>query len=299
VINIITRNASDTRGPLADVSDGDFRRTAQLRYGTAVGQDGFLRLYAQGFEQGDSRPYSPNITDSDAWRGAQGGFRFDDRLAGGAFTAQGDIYRNVIDDQQGSLWGDDLQLRYAKPTGEQSSIEALVYYSRDERTAPQLFEKRDSLDLQLQDNIQADARNAVVWGGEVRVWRETYESQDILAFQKPTTDIVLASLFAQDEFAISPDLKLTAGLKLEESSYSGFEWLPNARLAWRYDRDGLGGGLARGAHPGPDRTRARGSGRARAVAELRVRDPDRLRDGLARPADDPGVGLHFGLLQSL
>jgi iron complex outermembrane receptor protein len=79
----------------------------------------------------------------------------------------------------------------------------------------------------------------VVWGGEVRVWRETYDSQSLLAFQNPTTDIVLGSIFAQDEFALTPRLKLTAGLKLEESSYSGFEWLPTVRAAWRYNDNGL------------------------------------------------------------
>jgi iron complex outermembrane receptor protein len=240
VINIITRNAADSKGLLFDVSAGDFNQTAQLRYGVQLSENASLRVYAQGFHQQDTRASVSTDFDADAWRGAQGGFRFDGRIAGGVLTAQGDAYRNVIkEDTQGSLWGGDLQARFTRPLGDQQSIEALVYYSRDERTAPSLFERRDSWDLQLQHNIQANAQNAVVWGGEVRVWRETYASQDFLAFQTPTTDIVLGSVFAQDELSLTPRLKLTAGIKLEESSYSGFEWLPTVRVAWRYNDSGL------------------------------------------------------------
>ncbi len=239
VINIITRSAADSRGLLLDVSGGDFNHTGQIRFGTQLGQDTALRVYAQGFEQSDTHSFDPNGFGGDAWRGAQGGFRLDGRLGQGAYTFQGDGYRNVVSDEQGSLWGGDLQARYSRPLGAGSSFEALAYFARDERTAPSLFEKRDSFDLQLQHNFQADARDAVVWGGEVRVWRETYVSQDILAFSKPTTDIVLASVFAQDERALTPNLKLTAGIKLENSSYTGFEWLPNLRLAWRYADNAL------------------------------------------------------------
>ena len=36
----------------------------------------------------------------------------------------------------------------------------------------------------------------------------------------------------QDRFTLAPNLSLTAGIKLERSSFSGVELLPNVRLAW-------------------------------------------------------------------
>jgi iron complex outermembrane receptor protein len=41
-----------------------------------------------------------------------------------------------------------------------------------------------------------------------------------------------ANLFAQDEMALGEDLRLTAGLKIEDNNYTGVEVLPTLRLAW-------------------------------------------------------------------
>jgi iron complex outermembrane recepter protein len=49
----------------------------------------------------------------------------------------------------------------------------------------------------------------------------------------------LWNLFAQDEFPLSPALRLTLGVKAEHNSYTGLEWLPNARLAWQTAPDQL------------------------------------------------------------
>jgi iron complex outermembrane receptor protein len=252
IINIITRRASQSQGLLVDAGGGDFRRNAEVRYGTKVGETA-ISLYAQGFDQPQTKAADPNDSTSDAFRGAQGGFRLDSKVLGGALDVQGDVYRNVIADGFGSLWGGDVQGRYSHALSDTSNLEVMAYYARDERTAPELFERRDSFDVQLQDTLQVGDRNAVVWGGEVRVWRETYVSQNLLAFATPTTDIVLASVFAQDELALRSDLKLTLGMKLEESSYSGFEWLPSVRLAWRFtDTNLLWGAISRSVRT-PDR----------------------------------------------
>jgi iron complex outermembrane recepter protein len=39
-------------------------------------------------------------------------------------------------------------------------------------------------------------------------------------------------VFAQDVVSLTPDLKLTVGLKLEDNSYSGGDLMPNFRIAW-------------------------------------------------------------------
>src|SRR3546814_14204763 len=41
------------------------------------------------------------------------------------------------------------------------------------------------------------------------------------------------NIFAQDEMQLGDDLALTAGVKLERSSFSGLEILPNLRVAWQ------------------------------------------------------------------
>lgn len=46
-------------------------------------------------------------------------------------------------------------------------------------------------------------------------------------------------MYAQDTISLSPTLDLIAGLKLEDNSYTGLEYLPSARLAWRPDASSL------------------------------------------------------------
>ena len=46
-------------------------------------------------------------------------------------------------------------------------------------------------------------------------------------------------MYVQDEVSLAPGLKGTVGLRLEHNSYTGLEWLPNARLAWHPSADSL------------------------------------------------------------
>jgi iron complex outermembrane receptor protein len=48
-----------------------------------------------------------------------------------------------------------------------------------------------------------------------------------------------ASLFAQDEVALSETLRLTLGARVERNDYTGNEFLPSARLAWKLAPDHL------------------------------------------------------------
>lgn len=253
VINIITRRAGDSQGVLADVTGGDFRRAAQLRYGLKLNEDTALKVFAQGFNQTQTKAFNPDDTTSDAWRGVQGGLRLDGRIGAAAYTLQSDLYRNVLSRTLGSLWGGDAEGRYTRAFADGSSLEILGYFARDERTATALFEKRDTFDLQAQHTFRALGVHDIVVGGEFRLWRETYVSQDILAFAKPSTSILLGSALVQDQVSLRNDLKLTLGMKLEDSSYSGFEWLPNVRLAWTVTPDNLLWGAVSRSVRTPDR----------------------------------------------
>ena len=51
-------------------------------------------------------------------------------------------------------------------------------------------------------------------------------------FLPGTLNLRWANLFAQDEIALRDNLRLTAGLKIEDNNYTGVEVLPTLRLAW-------------------------------------------------------------------
>jgi iron complex outermembrane receptor protein len=54
-----------------------------------------------------------------------------------------------------------------------------------------------------------------------------------LAFLPARRDLTLANVFMQDEIELRKNLMLTLGLKLERNNYTGLEYLPNLRLAWK------------------------------------------------------------------
>jgi iron complex outermembrane receptor protein len=54
-----------------------------------------------------------------------------------------------------------------------------------------------------------------------------------LAFLPADRSLLWANLFAQDEIVLEDNLRLTLGTKFENNYYTGTEFLPSARLAWK------------------------------------------------------------------
>jgi iron complex outermembrane receptor protein len=54
----------------------------------------------------------------------------------------------------------------------------------------------------------------------------------IVAFLPARENQTWLSVFAQDEIALKENLFLTLGARIERNDYTGYEFLPNARLAW-------------------------------------------------------------------
>jgi iron complex outermembrane receptor protein len=72
-----------------------------------------------------------------------------------------------------------------------------------------------------------------IWGGEYRHSKEAFYSQSIFSFANPVTHLDVENLFVQDSFRLLDSLKLTTGIKIENSSYSNVDFMPDLRLAWQ------------------------------------------------------------------
>jgi iron complex outermembrane receptor protein len=85
-----------------------------------------------------------------------------------------------------------------------------------------------------------------IWGAEYRRSKEYFESLNIFGFANPVTDLHIQNLFAQDSFQLLDRLKVTTGIKIENSSYSNVDFMPDLRLAWQVtDSDMLWASVAR------------------------------------------------------
>lgn len=257
VINIITRSAKDTQGGLAVAGGGNVDEDFGLRYGGKLGPDGHYRVYAKYFERFETRTASDRPKD-DAWHKSQVGFRADWSHGGDTLTVHGDAYEGsegqplpgtiaitglALPLGTISLSGANLTGHWTHALAGGSTVSLLAYVDHTERTVPPSFaETLDVADLQFQHSLQPIGIHSVVWGAEYRHSWDRVAPATFLAFTPPRPFIAFlperlqqswSSLFAQDEITLRKDLRLTLGARLERNDYTGTEFLPSLRLAWK------------------------------------------------------------------
>jgi len=237
VINIITRASGETQGGLVDAAVGDHRRELGLRYGGKVSDSLTWRVYARGVAD-DANRTAAGLSAHDDWSRAQGGFRVDWAARDAdLLTLQGDAFRGS-ESQAGAgdenIAGRNLMARWSHTAPSGSQLQVQAYYDRAERATEGGGGKFtvNTYNIDAQDSFTLGERNLVVWGGGLRASRYRISGTPTFFFTPASGSLNLASLFAQDTITLTPTLRLTAGLKIEDDPYVSAEPLPNLRLAW-------------------------------------------------------------------
>jgi len=255
VINVITRSTQDTQGALAAAGRGSRESDAALRYGGTMGTDGSYRVYGTYLDRGHTSTANGSEV-NDAWHNGQVGFRADWNRPGDQFTALANAYRGQLSQPEpGELVitfepapalgnvttsGENLTARWSHTLQSGGNFSAQTYYDRTERTVPPLFsESLDIFDLQLQHSLQPLGIHTPVWGAQFRYDMDHTTNSDRVALLPASVNQKWASLFGQDEVALSKDLRATLGIRVERNDYTGYEFLPSARLAWKFTSDNL------------------------------------------------------------
>ncbi len=235
VINITTRDARETIGGLIRATYGTRSRTAGARYGFALGDDAALRVYGNAFAR-DGLPdgLGPDVDDSIA--GYRVGLRSDVGLGGSTLTLQGDYFEDEKDQRpRDGDRGGNLTLRWQGDLDERSALQVQAYYDHFRRRFVGARDALETLDLEAQYNRSAGAHQ-IVAGFGVRTTRDEFaNTANIFGLTPASRRLWIWSAFAQDRVALSDRLSLIAGIKLERSSLSGIEVLPNLRIAWHPD----------------------------------------------------------------
>ena len=239
VINVITRASSETQGGLVVAKAGDFLQRGAVRYGGRAGDDGTYRAYALGFSQGHTE-LADGTNAHDDWHGRQAGFRADLRALGGAVTLQGDAYENRIDDPSGRRSGSNVLARWTRALSERSSLDVQAYYDQQNRSdtaaagQPGIStEQVRTFDFQAEQTFTAGAHRAV-WGFGHRSWHDDFvNTLNGFVLDPRSQSVTLTNVYAQDTVSLSADVTLTGGLKLEYSSFSGWDVMPSVRAGWQ------------------------------------------------------------------
>lgn len=250
VINVITKKSTETLGTLVNAGVGSHEPLMlNGRYGGIL-SDGFTyRLYAK---KHDLDPLENNGTSKAVGNSEMehGGFRFDYEInQDHDLTVQGDIYRSESNKiirlsttdvrdhiSRVETEGGNLLARWNTKLSPDSELTVQGYYDRTERDDLLLGDVRQTWDLDVSHQFKLGSAQDVVWGGGYRYSRDKSMDGLVTYLTESSRDDELYNLFLQDQFSLCDDqLLLTVGVKYEHNDYTGSEWQPNIRAAWKFN----------------------------------------------------------------
>jgi iron complex outermembrane recepter protein len=248
VINILTKNARDTRSTMVTAIGGNVEQAALgLRYG--AGTDKFAyRFWGKGFTRGPQ--YHSDGNNFDDWERGQLGFRADwapnsrdsISVSGGAYSVKAGSRLAIStysppamfnSQANADFFGQNMVAGWHRSFQSGANLEFRAYFDRTDRRDLNYREVRDTFDFDFISHLPAGA-NDLSWGVGVR------KSPSRFYQTVPTVDFIphedtysIYSGFLQDTLTLVPaHLNATFGSKLEHNSYSGFEYQPSVRLTF-------------------------------------------------------------------
>jgi len=237
VINVITRPASDTQGVHALGRAGASGSEATVRYGGTLGGNGHFRAYATHLERDNTQLVS-GVERPDASRKNQAGFRADWQLANDRVSVQGDAYQAGEDSSSNlapKLAGANLVGRWTRKLADGSDWQLTTYYDQSKRDDDILFHVRtETWDIEFNHVPVVSPDHKLIWGAGYRRARSEADPTRVL-FDPPARTLQWSNVFVQDEVKVSEPLRVTLGAKLETNVYTGLEFLPTLRAAYKID----------------------------------------------------------------
>ncbi len=255
VINIITKPAEATQDGRQETLIGNQDGMTSLRYGGKIGDKGYWRAYGM-YQRWDEQYNLSGGGNEDDWKIAQGGFRADyDVNERDSLSMQSDYYEGdenfnraipslatpfvTFDDTNVALQGGNMMLRWERQISDSSRMHLKAYYDHTRRIRELIGNHEDrTYDVEFQHSFAPAQRHDVVWGLGYRMIDDNLDSSPYTYYADHSREMQLLSAFAQDKIALVEDeLYLTLGSKFEHNSFTGFEYQPNARIAWLINKD--------------------------------------------------------------
>lgn len=251
VINIITKRADDTLGGLLTAGGGNEERGfGSIRYGFEPNNQTQVRLYLKHLDR-DSMRQTTGREGEDAWHMTRGGFRLDSELTSrDSLTVQGDLYDGRLGetynyvlpdyrtvDSVSKVFGANILSRWKRLFSDSADVTLQLYYDRSEQDMLVIGEKRDTVDLDLQNRFPLGNSHEITWGLGYRYSRDRITNSTYVMLTPTKQSVDIFSSFLQDDITLVADkLHLIVGSKFEHNDYTGFEIQPTARLLWTPDR---------------------------------------------------------------
>lgn len=239
VINIITRNAKDTKGLFLTAAVGQsLNKQFEGRFGGSIGSKFFYRVYGQYIDRDAS--LLPNGSDNvDPWSLKQGGFKLNwEPTTNNTISLQGNFYGGLEhhDPKLASMDGQNVMGKWKHTFSAKTDMALQAYFDRTWRLdVPSTINNQlATYDIDFQFHTLLGKRHNVLWGTGYRLMvNESWNATPFLGLLPKDRTMRLFNGFVQDEITLLPErLKLTLGTKLQHTVFTGFELLPSARVAY-------------------------------------------------------------------
>lgn len=244
VVNIITKHSDETEGVLLKGGGGSERQLGAARFGGGIGEDFTYRTTGKYFNEDNS------AGGNDAMYLGRTNARADWELdesnslmaTGDYHYGEEDIYSqsalptapflsNPFSDQ--TISGGHALLRWNHIFSETSNGTLQTYFDQTRREANFFGETRYTWDIEWDHRFSWGTRQELVYGFGYRLQADDTDGSFAASLdpENRTTDLLQG--FIQDTIAIVQDhLWFTGGLKAEHNDFSGWEFMPSARLLW-------------------------------------------------------------------
>ncbi len=265
VVNIITKRAQDTSGWLVDSHAGTSTGKAgiALRYG-AKQEDGSAFRVTLNEQRRDGGKEVNGKDAQDQWNDSSLSFRYDKP---DGIDTRWLVSGRIFDTQTGDPWlvptfntaatynlaqygtaqlvpfvsktnGGDLLGRFEQNTDGGGEVRIQTYVEKFQGEVPGANDKRTTVDVDAQHRFPLGDAHDIVWGGNYRQskHKETLGTTGILTSSRSEATVSLASIFAQDEWALVPRrFNVQAGVRIEHQTYGGTAPQPSIRALWTPD----------------------------------------------------------------
>lgn len=251
VINIITRKSSDkeSQGGHFSATGGNQQQSLSARWGDVLGEHGHYRVYSKAERQNSFKSES-GLDLENGFERYQLGMRGDwqkgkdtwmmttetSYMTGGETQAVPDMSNLSL---KSVLYGDTevnnhhILGSWTRDLGNDSEIKVQAYIDYFDRTSPEYDEARTTANIDFQHSFKLGKRHSILWGAAYRYTKADFTVSDLILLNSNSPALNIVSAFVQDDIELVEDrLRLTAGIKAEDSEFSDLEMQPNLRLLW-------------------------------------------------------------------
>lgn len=242
VINIITKDSKDTQGNLIVAGGGSEERAfSAVRNGGKISDDTFYRVYGKYYNRDNA--YLDTHASDDSYNG-QAGFRIDSKpdennramLAGTIYNGDHDGVEGIFNNVNGE--GGSFQGKWEREVSRSSRISMNGYYDHIDAEAGLLEEKRDTGELNVQNENQIYDWFDLIASIQYRHTRDDIQNSERVSVDplRRTDNLVSAGLTGKMEL-IKDKLDMRLGSKVEHNDYSDYEFQPDIGVSWLMDQD--------------------------------------------------------------